>query len=49
MVGSHMYDYLYNSDIELHGLLRWRSPLDNLRHSNDNFNNKKDPIFIMVI
>ena len=42
MVGSHMYDYLYsNTDIELHGLLRWRSPLDNLRHSIDNFNNKK--------
>ena len=33
MVGSHLVDYLLkNTDDEIFGLLRWRSPLDNLRH-----------------
>lgn len=33
MVGSHLVDYLLNNtDDEIYGLLRWRSPLDNLRH-----------------
>ena len=42
MVGSHLYDYLFeNTDWEIHGLLRWRSPLDNIRHSIQNFNNNK--------
>ena len=42
MVGSHMYDFLFkNTDWELHGLLRWRSPLDNIRHTLSNFNDKK--------
>jgi GDPmannose 4,6-dehydratase len=28
MVGSHLADYLIaNTDWEIHGLLRWRSPL----------------------
>ena len=31
MVGSHLADYLYeNSDWQIYGLARWRSPLDNL-------------------
>ena len=31
MVGSHLADYLYvNTDWQIYGLARWRSPLDNL-------------------
>ncbi len=31
MVGSHLLDYLMeNTDWEIHGMLRWRSPLDNI-------------------
>ena len=31
MVGSHLADYLLeNTDWEIHGLIRWRSPLDNI-------------------
>lgn len=33
MVGSHMADFLLaNTDWEIHGACRWRSPLDNLSH-----------------
>ncbi len=33
MVGSHLADYiLANTDWEIHGLLRWRSPLDNVQN-----------------
>lgn len=33
MVGSHMVDYLLdNTDWEIYGQCRWRSPLDNIRH-----------------
>lgn len=46
MVGSHMYDYLFrNTNWEIHGLIRWRSPLDNLRHSLHEFNNKNRSFF----
>lgn len=39
MVGSHLLDYLYaNTDWEIYGLLRWRSPLDNIRHHLDRIN-----------
>src|SRR5579864_1011590 len=32
MVGSHLLDYLLpNTDWEIHGMLRWRSPLDNIQ------------------
>ena len=32
MVGSHLCDYLLeNTDWEIHGMLRWRSPLNNLK------------------
>lgn len=32
MVGSHLAEYLLaHTDWEIHGLIRWRSPLDNLR------------------
>ena len=31
MVGSHLLDYLIEkTDWEIHGMLRWRSPLDNI-------------------
>ena len=31
MVGSHLLDYLLEkTDWEIHGMLRWRSPLDNI-------------------
>ena len=34
MVGSHLVDYLLeNTDSVLYALIRWRSPLDNLRTS----------------
>ena len=33
MVGSHLLDYLIeNTDWEIHGLIRWRSPLDNIKN-----------------
>lgn len=33
MVGSHLADYLLeNTDWEIYGLCRWRSPLNNLQH-----------------
>jgi GDP-mannose 4,6-dehydratase len=37
MVGSHLADYLlaHHPDVEVHGLYRWRSPLDNIQHSKD--------------
>lgn len=45
MVGSHLADYLIaNTDWEVHGLCRWRSPLDNVEHLLDRVNNK-DRVF----
>ncbi len=33
MVGSHLADYLLkNTDWEIHGMARWRSPLNNISH-----------------
>ena len=41
MVGSHLADYLLdNTDWEIHGLIRWRSPLDNIEGLIKNINNK---------
>jgi len=35
-VGSHLVDYLLeNTDVEVHGLCRWRSPKDNIQHCLD--------------
>lgn len=31
-VGSHLAEYLLNKDIEVYGIKRWRSPLDNIQH-----------------
>ena len=33
MVGSHLTDYLLeNTDWDIHGMCRWRSPQDNVEH-----------------
>jgi len=39
MVGSHLLDYLLeHTDWEIYGMLRWRSPLNNLFHHVDRIN-----------
>lgn len=39
MVGSHLLDFLLEgTDWEIHGMLRWRSPLDNISHHLDRIN-----------
>jgi len=41
MVGSHLVDYLYvNTDWNIHGLIRWRSSLENLSHHVVDINSK---------
>lgn len=41
MVGSHLADYLLeNTDWEIHGMCRWRSPMDNVEHLLDRANKK---------
>lgn len=45
MVGSHLTDYLLeNTDWDVHGMCRWRSPLDNVNHLLDRVN-RKDRVF----
>ncbi len=45
MVGSHLADYLLeNTDWEVYGVCRWRSPLDNVSHLLDRAN-KKDRLY----
>ncbi len=47
MVGSHLADYLLeNTDWEVYGVCRWRSPLDNVKHLLERAN-KKDRLFFM--
>jgi len=42
MVGSHLADYLIKeTDWEIYGMYRWRSPLDNIRHLIDDINAKR--------
>lgn len=42
MVGSHLADYLIeNTDWDIVGLIRWRSPLDNIKNLIENINTKK--------
>lgn len=42
MVGSHLADFLLkNTDWEIYGMCRWRSPLDNISHLLDQINEKK--------
>lgn len=39
MVGSHLADYLIaHTDWDIHGMCRWRSPLDNVKHLLDRVN-----------
>ncbi len=46
MVGSHLADFLLeNTDWEVHGAARWRSPMENISHLLDRVN-KKDRIFL---
>ena len=41
MVGSHLADYiLKNTDWDIYGMCRWRSPQDNLEHLITRVNNK---------
>ena len=41
MVGSHLADYLLeNTDWDIYGMCRWRSPLDNVAHLLDRANKK---------
>ena len=41
MVGSHLADLLLaETDWDIHGMCRWRSPLDNVRHLLDRANRK---------
>lgn len=45
MVGSHLADFLYEqTDWDIYGVCRWRSPLDNVKHLLD-LANKKERIF----
>lgn len=46
MVGSHLADFLLeNTDWDIYGMIRWRSPLDNIDHIIDRIN-KKDRVFL---
>jgi GDPmannose 4,6-dehydratase len=41
MVGSHLAEYLLNNtDLEIHGITRWRSPLDNLSELCEHINSE---------
>lgn len=41
MVGSHLADYLFKeTNWQIHGLLRWRSPMDNLQQHADHINQR---------
>ena len=47
MVGSHLADFLLaNTDWDIFGMCRWRSPLDNVAHLLDRAN-KKDRVFFI--
>jgi GDPmannose 4,6-dehydratase len=47
MVGSHLADHLLeNTDWDIYGMCRWRSPLDNVEHLLDKAN-KKDRVYFL--
>lgn len=47
MVGSHMADYIIeNTDWDIYGMCRWRSPLDNVEHLLDRANKNERLYFI---
>ena len=42
MVGSHLLDYLVeHTDWEIHGMIRWRSQLENIQDHIESINNCK--------
>ena len=46
MVGSHLADYLLlNTDWDIYGMQRWRSPVDNIAHLSERIN-KGERVFI---
>lgn len=46
MVGSHLSDYLLaNTDWEVHGMCRWRSPMDNVEHLLERVNTRDRMFF----
>lgn len=46
MVGSHLCDFLLeNTDWDVYGVCRWRSPLDNVEHLLEKVNNRKRVFF----
>jgi len=47
MVGSHLADFLLeNTDWDIYGMCRWRSPLDNVQHLLDRVNNQDRLYFV---
>jgi GDP-mannose 4,6-dehydratase len=47
MVGSHLAEYLIaNTDWDIYGMIRWRSPLDNLETLTDRIN-RRDRVFLL--
>jgi len=47
MVGSHLVDYLLvNTDWDIYGMCRWRSPLDNVEHLLSRVN-QKDRVYFL--
>jgi len=47
MVGSHLTDYLLNNtDWDIYGICRWRSPIENVQHLFERANNK-DRVFFL--
>jgi GDPmannose 4,6-dehydratase len=47
MVGSHLAEYLFNNtDWDIVGMVRWRSPLDNVSHLLDRANRKDRLTFL---
>ena len=47
MVGSHLADYLLeNTQWDIYGMCRWRSPLDNVEHLLDRANQQERLYFI---
>ena len=47
MVGSHLADFLLeNTNWDIYGMCRWRSPLDNVEHLHDRVNKKERIYFI---
>jgi len=47
MVGSHLLDFLLeNTDWDIYGMIRWRSPMDNISHHIGRIN-RRDRVFLV--